>query len=201
MIISLSTGESIDDQIAKAREMQRNINMHIGMLTAQKVAMERGAASSCVSVKPSGYVCLNVAEKAAAKLHTFLKGLGLSSCVPAADMHTTLVYDKSNPVLNAQPDHSAHTVKIKGVKRLGEPGSKWEAIVLELDAPTVVQRHMELRQLGFKHSYPAYIPHLSVCYQPKPSDFDAVAKKIDAITEYMGKFDLVHETWKHLDAD
>jgi len=90
--------------------------------------------------------------------------------MPIQDLHITLIYDKTNP-LEDDKDNNKDLVfddaKVVGYKIMGT--GKWRALTLIIDSPLITYRHEELMKLGFNHSFPSYIPHLSIAYQPDES--------------------------------
>lgn len=124
-----------------------------------------------------GYINLSVTDKDKDKLFSLLKDLGVKDYVD--DLHVTMMYDRSNPALDYKPNDKTYKANIVGVKTLGEPDSKWYAIALELESQELHKRHIELKQLGFKHSYPEFLAHVSLKYKPTESDITILKSSID----------------------
>ena len=124
-----------------------------------------------------GYINLSVIDKDKDRLFSLLDSLGIHNYID--DLHVTMMYDKSNPALDYKPNDKVYKANIVGVKTLGEPDSKWYAIALELDSEELHKRHTELKQLGYKHSYPDFLPHISLKYKPTESDITILKSSID----------------------
>lgn len=120
-----------------------------------------------------GFVKLNLDKEDAKVLHELFKTANIK-CLPESKFHVTVMYDESNPEISILPSTKNYTAKITGVERLGEKGSKWEAIALILESPEIEKRFEELKNAGFKHSYSTFKCHMSVLYGPEEIDFDLV---------------------------
>jgi len=94
------------------------------------------------------------------------------------EMHTTIMYDTSNPQIAIPEDWFHHTyyAKTRSVERMGEKGSKWEAIAVLLESSAIVDLHEALKERGMTHSYPDFKPHLSIKYQPEDGDFGRISE-------------------------
>jgi len=124
-----------------------------------------------------GYVSLSIAEEDEKRIFSILKKLNIDNYIK--DLHLTLMYDRSNPSVSYTTQDTTYDAKIVDVKLLGEPGTKWYSIALDLDSDELHSRHKDLKELGYKHSYPNYIPHLSLKYLPSDSDINLIKDNID----------------------
>lgn len=126
----------------------------------------------------SGYISTNVSKSDSDKIHKILKDLQISDYIP--DLHVTLMYDVSNPSIKlSTPKNQEFETKATGVKLLGKPGTKWYAIALVLESKDLQQRFNELKDKGFKHSYPDFIPHVSLKYSPTDDDVKTIKTNLD----------------------
>lgn len=110
-------------------------------------------------------------------------------------LHATIMYDKRDPDVIPDANNKIYKAKITGVKMLGEPGSKWRSCALVLDCPAVQERFEELVKLGFEHSYPELLLHVSLVYG---QDADTIYPEIQSLFDE-GKLPetltLCHESW------
>jgi hypothetical protein len=96
------------------------------------------------------------------------------------DFHITLMYDKSNPDIEFNVDpNKEYVATVSDIKLLGEPGTKWYSIAFTLTSPEIVERHKDYIKAGFKHSYPNFIPHMSIKYQPTNKDISVLNDKFN----------------------
>lgn len=126
-----------------------------------------------------GYVSAGLKDSETLKM--FLENSNIGNTVLINKLHVTLMYDRSNSVSTEARSDAVFKAEITDVKRLGEPGSKWEAVVLVLKSPVLDERHEELKKLGFKHSYSEYIAHMSVKYKPEKDDLEILKKELKNI--------------------
>lgn len=125
-----------------------------------------------------GYASLQLVEEYKDKILMILSKLKISDVID--DMHITLIYDRSNPISKIKIDpRTVYNADIIGVKTLGEPGTKWYAITLELDSPELVNRHADYIEAGFTHSYPNFIPHMSLKYKPTKTEIKTIEDNLD----------------------
>ncbi|QGH71903.1 RNA ligase [Klebsiella phage N1M2] len=117
--------------------------------------------------------------------------------IPANKLHATIMYDERNPDIFPSKSNKVYKAKVKGVKTLGDPNSRWYAAALVLECPAIQSRHKQLLDEGFKHSYDDLLLHVSLCYG---KDTDIVAPLLEKLMSE-GKFPdtitLCNETWEH----
>lgn len=96
--------------------------------------------------------------------------------MPYDEMHVTLVYDERNVIEKSNHrKNSEYVARVVGVERMGDRGSKWEALALTLASKDLERRHKELKaKEGFKHSYPEYKAHMSLLYRPTKENVDSI---------------------------
>lgn len=136
--------------------------------------------------KGQGYIALKVNKADATKIHEIANEAGVTDLIPVDEMHMTLIYDKSNPSIDHPLSNETYDSRIHAIKELGE--GKWKAVVMELLCPEISARHSHLKRLGYSHSYPDFIPHVSIKYKPEKGDlmklkevFNKIAEKVPSI--------------------
>lgn len=149
----------------------------------------------CEIYKPrvvgKGYSSLSLNSRSVKQINKILNNLNISDSVD--DFHITLMYDTSNPDINIELDNEkVYNASIIGVKELGKPDSKWFSIALTLYAPDIEKRHRDYIDAGFKHSYPEFIPHLSLKYQPSKEDINIIKDNLDLFKKIKLKFSNEH---------
>lgn len=145
----------------------------------------------------NGYAEVKVAAADAAKIHAVLKAAGVDVLDPKK-LHVTLMYDRKNPDIDPGKSDAKYTAKVTGVERMGEKGSKWEAVTLNLECPELTGRHVVLRSKGFDYDYPVYKPHMSIAYGAAVKDLGKV-KALMAEGKLPSVIHLEHETWEPVD--
>lgn len=116
------------------------------------------------------------------EIKKFINELNIKNTIPLDRLHVTLIYDKRDSMDNSNENlDNTFSAIVKDVKQLGEKGSKWEAITLGLESNDLHNRHNELKELGFQHSYDDYIPHMSIKYKPKDNDLKILKDNLDKI--------------------
>lgn len=145
--------------------------------------------------KGKGYISLTLCKRDTTRIHQVLDNLGVKDYIP--DLHLTLMYDRSNPNIQYDKNTDTYIASIKSCKTLGDPGSTWFSIALDLDSNDLSKRHKELLDLGFKHSYPNFIAHISLKYKPTKNDIDTIESNIDQFID-LGDVKLEKETVKEI---
>lgn len=126
-----------------------------------------------------GYGSLDLVPESAAQVFDLLKDLGVTGFI--TDLHITLIYDRSNPKIRFKIDDTRkYKAKVSKVELLGEPGTKWYAVVLTLSAPEIEARHKDYLKAGFKHSYPNFIVHMSLKYKPSKNDVATIQDNVES---------------------
>ncbi len=137
-----------------------------------------------------GYASVSLDSHSTKLIHDILKELGIESYIP--DLHITLVYDRSNPTIDMKLKNSKYNARVIGVDTLGDLSSKWGAIVLKLNSPTITKRHKDYIDAGYTHSYKQFVPHLSLKYRPTNDDINTIKSNFDKFK----KLDLVFHNEK-----
>jgi hypothetical protein len=118
-----------------------------------------------------GYVAVRLSDDDSKQLKEFFHESGISVI---DDLHVTLMYDVSNPAFKVEPLHDKFVGVVSGCKLLGEKGSKWGAVALTLESPDLVSQFNALVNIGYKHSYSEYIPHVSIMYTPSDDEIQKI---------------------------
>lgn len=119
-----------------------------------------------------GFISVELDPNCTKKITKILDDIGIEDYIK--DFHITLMYDKSNPTINVSMTNKGYTTYITGVDVLGEPDSKWFAVVLKLESDELTARHDKLKKMGFKHSYPTFKMHVSLKYKPSDEDIEMI---------------------------
>ncbi len=146
-----------------------------------------------------GYAKLLVDRTDAKKIEAAVKPFGVKM-MPLDKLHLTLMYDTRNPDIDPGVKKDTHYIAtVTGVEHMGEPGSKWEAVALQLSCPEIKGRHLALRARGFKHSYDDLKLHVSLAYGPENVKLIPLIEKLIADGKIPSKIHLDRETWMPLD--
>ena len=125
-----------------------------------------------------GYGSLQLKPTSATAIKKVLKDIGIEDVIN--DLHITTIYDASNPTSDIKLDSSkTYDANVVDIKKLGEPGTKWYAIALTLEAPDIEKRHQDYIDAGFKHSYPEFLAHMSLKYKPSKEDINTIEDNLD----------------------
>lgn len=107
------------------------------------------------SSENNGYVAVKVSPVSAKQI---TDKLGLINHIPIDKLHCTIIYDKSKPNIHFDLSDEIHSAIVTGCEILGD------AIVLNIQCPSLNQRYNELVELGFKSDFADYRPHISIRY-------------------------------------
>lgn len=141
----------------------------------------------------NGYVALKLDKQHAKIIHAAAKAAGIKNLIPEDEMHMTLMYDESDSPKNYVASSASYDADITGCTKLGKPGSKWEAIVIEIDSPEISARFKDLKKAGFKHSYGELKQHISIKYKPEKDDLSKLKKAIDVLKQHLPRLKLSNE--------
>lgn len=124
---------------------------------------------------PNGYLAVKPTPETAARIAQRVSDLGIVNAIPAEKLHVTLYYAPDglpDDIHGSIDDQRIHLAFANGEPHtLGE--GEYAAVVLPLDAPTLHERHDQIKRItGVDHSYPDYLPHLSLKYGPEPEDVE-----------------------------
>ena len=118
-----------------------------------------------------GYVSVQPSFKSIKMISDIIDKGQLVDAIDSNELHMTLMYDTNNPLVKsyAEPDNIIKAT-MREVVILGD------ALVILLDSKDAHKRFNELCDLGFNPSYPEYIPHISLKYNPEKSDLVNIRK-------------------------
>lgn len=143
-----------------------------------------------------GYFSLSLQKTSSDKLKKLLKDIGVKEYI--RDFHVTIMYDDSNPDIDVNIPNKTYLATIDDIELLGEPGTKWYAVVLSLKSNSIEKRHKNIRNNGFKHSYNKFKCHMSLKYAPTKQDIEAIKDNFDIFKE-LGILRFHNETREMID--
>jgi len=153
--------------------------------------MERLTGTMGVDKSGKGYIALKPTPESAKQIHKFVSNIGIKDSIPADDLHMTIMYDESNPGVDYITPGALYSATVDSIEELGE--GEWKALVLKMNCPEVVKRHKELRDLGFRHSYDDFTPHISVKYKATPEEVKLLQSNFDRIRSELPEIALGEE--------
>lgn len=119
------------------------------------------------------YLAVKPTALAISDIKKIQKAIGLVKPIPKEKLHCTLMYSEHATGKGYVPNPDiVYSAQVIGCKILGEPDSKWRAIVLELKCPELNRRFNFASSRGLKHSYPNFLPHVSLAYQEGNGDLE-----------------------------
>lgn len=127
----------------------------------------------------NGYLAVKPTPDSAQHLARLLDGAGITGTIPADKLHVTLFYAPDGlpeSIRESVNPEQVHLAFVQPTPRILGEGT-WRAVVLELDAQSLHQRHNSIRtDHNGQHSYPDYTPHLSVKYSPEDGDLEKIVE-------------------------
>jgi 2'-5' RNA ligase len=110
------------------------------------------------------YVGLSVKPEFEELLRKFCKFNGIENA--PKNFHTTLIYSRVPANADVKLSEYEHAVLPSEFAIFGNPELDERILVLKLQAPSVVERHMSLMgTYGFINDYPEYHPHITLSYK------------------------------------
>lgn len=107
----------------------------------------------------------------AAELHKWAEGAGIKNLVPPAEMHSTIVYSKADtPDMEPMKDPVMVSGGKRSIEKLGDKG----AIVLKFESPVLQEQHKTAKTAGASHSFPGFIPHVTLSYDAGDVDLSKI---------------------------
>lgn len=143
--------------------------------------------------KSNGYVALKVQPDSVEQIRKAVIDVGINPKSLINKMHLTLMYDESEPTIPMPKNTMVHQAKIDDISTLGDPESRWFAVVLKLNSDSLHRRFKELQELGYKHSYDTFVPHVSVIYGPSKEEADLIISRKADIMNAIGVIELGEE--------
>jgi hypothetical protein len=149
-------------------------------------APTEGGNNGYVSVKPTVAEAGAVADQVSA--------LGINGGITPEKLHVTLMYSKDHSIFIQPEPGRTYLARLTGeYKIIGNAPN--EALVAILDSADLKKRFDELTAAGGAHSYPEYLPHLSLKYSATPADLELIKAKGLGVTS----IHLSGETFKAID--
>jgi hypothetical protein len=135
-----------------------------------------------------GYVSVEPSYKSIYIISDIINKSKIIDAISPSDLHMTLMYDTDNPLVKSysEPDNII-TATMREVVILGD------ALVILLDSEDAHNRFNQLCDLGFNPSYPEYIPHISLKYNPTENDLVKIRKVFKQYKD--SEIQLQDETW------
>lgn len=141
----------------------------------------------------NGYVALKVEPESESAIREAVAQLGVEPSRIINNLHLTMMFDENEPKIPLPNNSSVYAAKISDVSTLGQPDSKWFAVVLKLESPELVARFEELQELGYEHSHDSFIPHVSLIYSPTEEEVDLILSKKKELIGMLGTIYLGRE--------
>jgi hypothetical protein len=120
------------------------------------------------------FVCANIDEKTCQRLKAYARYIGLGEDSLHEDLHATIVYSPESLGLEFTTVPLSCQLKPVGLRYLGEVGSKWRALVVEVESPVLQSRYDHYVANGYKPLYDTYLQHVSLAYDPPEMDLSKV---------------------------
>lgn len=105
----------------------------------------------------NGYVSVNLIGSEVEEIFGALLEAGVS--LPKYSLHCTLMYDEdvTEPLAELQPEALFHA-HVTSLDILGD------GLVFHLTSSELAAEHRRLKEAGYKHSFDAFLPHMSITY-------------------------------------
>lgn len=118
-----------------------------------------------LAVKPTPLSCLDLSK--------MQKAIHLKSPIVKDKLHCTLMYsaDAEGKGYAPNPD-IVYDAEVVGCEIMGTKESGWQALVLKLKCPALHRRFNLAQSRGLKHSYPDFLPHVSLAYEKDNGDLE-----------------------------
>lgn len=140
----------------------------------------------------NGYVSVKPTADDAGSIASQVSALGITGGIAPEKLHVTLMYSKAHSVnIQPEPDRVYQATLTGQFKLLGADS----ALVALIDSPDLQKRFDELSAAGGVHSFPDYLPHISLKYGATEADLALIeGKGLD-----MASLKLTGETFKPVD--
>lgn len=174
------------------------MNINLGLNMVSESTRRRGRQNDPDRTTPAGYAAVYPTPETVRFVMSELEKIGLKTDFDPKDLHVTMMYDRENPVLF----HPAAPIQIEAtVNSAALFGHEENTLVLKLDSQGLIARHKYLRQMGYRHSYPEYEPHMTIKVPADQLDLDLLNQGLSA-----GAFSGVRlvfggETWEPIRED
>lgn len=149
----------------------------LGMNLVSESTRRRGRQNDPDRTTPAGYAAVHPTPETVRFVMSELKRIGLETDFEPNDLHVTLMYDKENPMLF----HPAAPIQLEATVLGGALfGPEEDTLVLKLNSHGLLARHRYLLQAGYRHSYPDYMPHLTIKVPATADDLKTLTNGITA---------------------
>lgn len=124
------------------------------------------------------------------------KAIHLKAPIKKEKLHCTLMYSKDTDGEGYAPNPDIkYKATVIGCDIMGAKDSGWQALVLKLKCPALYRRFNLATSRGLKHSYPDFVPHLSLAYEKDNGDLEGYLVELN---EYLSsqpqlEIELSHE--------
>jgi hypothetical protein len=157
-----------DEQIKAQEKLEADEDAGLGDDGDGMPGFELGGKTTTDSA-PAGFVSVEPGSLHSVAVANHLKSIGIKGAVPVDDLHVTLFYAR-NGIPSGSPSNAISSAGLTGeYEIIGQ--APWRALVVKLDSPELQARFDEIRATGAEHSYPSYLPHLSLKYDPTEEDW------------------------------
>ena len=133
-----------------------------------------------------------------AKLVAYARGLGLPQIVPAAELHTTVLYSRKPVDWFKLSDgfeyESSLTVPEGGARKLERLGDEG-AIVLRFASDQLEWSHKRKIREGASHDFPEYLPHVTLGFDPNGT------VDLDELEPFVGELKFGPEMFEALEVE
>lgn len=133
-----------------------------------------------------GYINVTLIKEQADVILKELNQLGFKDF--KYDFHVSLMYDKDAPKEELDDSkinpNEVFLAVVSDISLLGNPNrensSGW-ALVIELTSKDLIKEHNRLKEVGYKHSFDDFIPHMSLYYTPTDEEIKTLAEYVNRI--------------------
>lgn len=127
-------------------------------------------------------------------LISWAKDQGFETTLQPGDLHTTVMYSKQPVIWPARRSGVliAPASENRSVVSLGGGG----AVVLKFNSPALHARWQDLQDKGAVHSWPTYVPHVTITWQaPEDLDLSQVEPYAGSLIFGSEKFEEIDDEW------
>jgi phage-related protein (TIGR01555 family) len=160
-----------DEQIAAQEQLEKDQADGIGDDGDDLPEFNLGGKTT-TDAAPNGFVSVKPDSLSASVIAEHVLSAGIGSGVLADDLHVTLFYARDG-IPAGSPKIGLYTANLTTeYEIIGQ--APWRALVVKLDSPELQARFNEIRASGAVHSYPTFLPHLSLKYDPTDEELEAI---------------------------
>lgn len=144
------------------------------------------------------YAALKFDEPSVKRISQYVKDNDIPNPLEASKLHVTLLYSRVECIGFKSPGNliEPFVATVKGFDVWNNADMDGKALVVKLDAPALVERHLMLMKLyGATYDFPEYQPHFTISYNV-PDEFDPKTLPL-----FSGNLILNHEYSKDLNPE